>query len=98
MIVNGIGPQNAETAMANASEKTQPGQNNFGEMLAEAIESANQLQLEKDEAVLNFTTGKETDIHKTMIALEKADVSLRLMTQVRNRLLSAFEEVMRMNV
>ena len=38
------------------------------------------------------------DIHGTMLALEKADLSMRLMLQVRNKLVSAYEEVMRMQV
>jgi flagellar hook-basal body complex protein FliE len=38
------------------------------------------------------------DIHGTMLALEKADLSMRLMLQIRNKLVSAYEEVMRMQV
>ena len=43
-------------------------------------------------------TSGDKDIHGTMIALEKADISMRLMLQIRNKLVSAYEEVMRMQV
>ena len=43
-------------------------------------------------------TADNKDIHGTMIALEKADISMRLMLQIRNKLVSAYEEVMRMQV
>ena len=43
-------------------------------------------------------TSENKDIHGTMIALEKADISMRLMLQIRNKLVSAYEEVMRMQV
>jgi len=41
---------------------------------------------------------EKKDIHGTMLALEKADLSMRLMLQVRNKLVSAYDEVMRMQV
>ena len=43
-------------------------------------------------------TGASGDIHGTMIALAKADMSFRLLLQVRNRALEAYQEIMRMNL
>jgi flagellar hook-basal body complex protein FliE len=70
----------------------------FGKILTESIGEVNRLQKEADKAAHNLVTGKETDIHGTMIALQKADLSFRLMMQVRNKILSAYEEIKRMQV
>jgi flagellar hook-basal body complex protein FliE len=43
-----------------------------------------------------FATGKSNDIHGTMIAVEQAEISLRLLGNVRNRLVEMYREVMRM--
>jgi flagellar hook-basal body complex protein FliE len=66
--------------------------------LKHAINTVNQAQIEADQAVQELATGNEKDIHQTMIALEKAEVSFQLMMQVRNKIVSAYEEIMRMQI
>ena len=70
----------------------------FGETLRSAISDVNKLQTEADQAVQELAAGKKKDIHQTMIALEKAEVSFQLMMQVRNKIVAAYEEIMRMQV
>ncbi len=70
----------------------------FSKTLTDAIDEVNRLQTDKDRAVADFASGKETDVHKTMIALGKADISMRLVVQVRNKVMAAYEEIMRMNI
>ncbi len=70
----------------------------FGEILSSSIGRVNQLKKEADQAVQALTTGQETDIHGTMIALEKASVSFQLMMQVRNKVIDAYKEIARMSV
>lgn len=43
-------------------------------------------------------TGDTQDIHRTMVALQQADVSFQLMMQVRNKLVTAYEEIQRMQI
>jgi flagellar hook-basal body complex protein FliE len=43
-------------------------------------------------------TGQSTNLHETMIALQKADVSFQLMLQVRNKIVGAYEEIRRMQL
>ncbi len=69
----------------------------FSKTLKEAIKKVDSLQKEADEAVKAFASGK-VDLHKAMIAIEKANISFQFMVQVRNKILSAYEEVMRMQV
>ncbi|HRT61008.1 MAG TPA: flagellar hook-basal body complex protein FliE [Syntrophales bacterium] len=70
----------------------------FGKALTDAIKDVNRLQLEADQAIRNLEVGKTGSLHEAMIALEKADVSFRAMMQVRNKILEAYQEIMRMQV
>jgi flagellar hook-basal body complex protein FliE len=68
----------------------------FGNMLARSLKDVNQLKMEAAEAVEALAVGKQKDIHATMIALEKADISFQLLMQVRNKIIAAYQTVMRM--
>jgi len=74
------------------------GSASFGQMLKGSLERVNQLQTEADANVTNLANGTQTDIHQTMIAVEKADVSFELLMQIRNKLIAAYDKVMRMPV
>lgn len=75
-----------------------PQEGSFGNMLSEAIEGTDRLRKTADTAIKDLALGKETDIHKTMIAMEKASISFKLMMQVRNKVVAAYQEIMRTQV
>ena len=58
----------------------------------------NSLQLQADRKIEEFATSPEKDVHGTMIALQKADLSLRMFLQVRSKLTAAYQEIMRMQI
>tara|TARA_B100000700_G_C14372286_1_gene546515 strand:+ start:262 stop:561 length:300 start_codon:yes stop_codon:yes gene_type:complete len=64
----------------------------------ELLQEVNQQQLKAEDKQVDLIVSEKKDVHGTMLALEKADLSMRLMLQVRNKLVSAYEEVMRMQV
>lgn len=66
-----------------------------GELKAK-IQELNTLQNESDQRIQDGAVKGATNIHETMIQLEKADISLRMMTRVRDKALSAYQEIMRM--
>ena len=68
----------------------------FIENLQASIAEVNNLQQEADQAIEALATGETKDIVQTMVAVEKANISFQLMTQVRNRIIEAYQEVMRM--
>lgn len=70
----------------------------FEKMLQESMEEVNNLQVQAEQAIEDLATGQSEDLHKTMILMEKAELSLKLMIQVRNKLLDAYQEIMRMPV
>jgi flagellar hook-basal body complex protein FliE len=71
---------------------------NFAEVLQEAVEAVNHMHHEADNAARDFVVGEAQSLHETMIAVEKADISLRLLTQVRNKGVEAYQEIMRMQI
>lgn len=68
----------------------------FSVQLKEAIQKVDGLQKEADKAASELAVGSTKNIHDTMIALEKANLSLQLMLQVKDKIVSAYETVMRM--
>ena len=94
--LNSIAPQPAQPKR----EKTQDAQNqkrpSFTETLKSSIEEVNRLQKQADQTIDALASGETKDIAQTMVAVEKANISFELMTQIRNRILEAYQEVMRM--
>lgn len=76
----------------------EPGQKSFVETLKDAVQSVNQLQQTADKKMEDLATGKAKSIPDVMIAAEQADIALRLMVQVRNKVIDAYQEVMKMQV
>ncbi len=70
----------------------------FGSFLANSLDEVNRLKLDADQAVNDLASGQQKDLHQTMIALEKADVAFQLLMQIRNKIIAAYESVMRMPV
>jgi len=72
--------------------------NNFSHFLSEAIGSVNNLQLQAEKASLDLAAGKVEDVSQVIVATEKASVALQLTMQVRNKVVEAYQEIMRMQV
>ena len=72
--------------------------NSFADTLNQAISNVNELQLQSDRKVQELATGKTDDVANVMITAEKADIALRAMVQVRNKIIDAYQEIMKMQV
>ena len=70
----------------------------FADTLNKAVTEVNDLQKTADKAMQNLAAGKTDNIPEVMIAAEKADIALKLMVQVRNKMIDAYQEVMKMQV
>lgn len=70
----------------------------FLDSLKSAIGNANDVQVQAGQAVDALMTGQTQDIHRTMVALQQADVSFQLMMQIRNKLVTAYEDIQRMQI
>lgn len=70
----------------------------FGHMLETALGDVNQQHLDADQAVADLVSGRSQDVHNVMIATQKADIGFQLLMQVRNKVVSAYETIMRMQI
>ena len=70
----------------------------FADFLWRSIEKVDSLQQKADGAIQELATGRQKDLHQTMIAIEKAEISFKLLMKVRNKIISAYEEIMRMSI
>jgi len=70
----------------------------FGSYLKNAVGEVNDLQQMADKAIQSLVADGKGDLQETMVALEKADISFRFMMQVRNKVLEAYQEIIRMQV
>ncbi len=70
----------------------------FSEMLDATINGVIESQQQGEQAIVDLQSGKAQNLHEVIIAVEQADVSLRMMVQLRNKALEAFNEIMKMNI
>ena len=81
-----------------AQPEARPGASGFVTMLQGMIDENHQANAAADAAVTDLAVGKAQDLHTVTLALAKADMSFRLLLEMRNRLSDAFQEITRMQV
>ena len=74
-----------------------PAGSSFGSALEDAIKQVNGLEVNSQKEMDKFLND-DTDLHSVMMALEKADVSFQMMMQVRNKIVAAYQEIMKTQV
>ena len=70
----------------------------FGSVVRDSLESLEKSQKGAEQEIARAVTGESPDLHRTIIALQTADLNFQLGMQVRNKLMGAYEEIMRMQV
>lgn len=70
----------------------------FGKVLSEMINEVNQKQVDGDLASKKLQTGEAEHLHEVMLAVEQADISLRMLVQIRNRAQQAYDEINRLQI
>jgi flagellar hook-basal body complex protein FliE len=70
----------------------------FADVVRSAVDSIEQTQKGAETEVARAVAGESPDLHQTIIALQTADLHFQLGLQVRNKLIGAYEEIMRMQV
>ena len=70
----------------------------FGQSLLDATRSLDELQKTADASALDLATGQPVDLHDVMLAQTRASLGLNLAVQVRNKLVEAYQDVMRMQL
>jgi len=70
----------------------------FGDLLKSAVDSVNQLQADAGAQTNAFVRGESSDLVSVMIATQKSNVAFQALTQVRNRVVSAYQDIMNMPI
>ena len=70
----------------------------FVDYLSAQVQQVNEKIVVADQRVADVSTGKSQNLHEMMVALNKADLSLKMLTQVRNKAVEAYQELMRMSL
>jgi flagellar hook-basal body complex protein FliE len=95
---SGIAPIPDVASVGSAGNAGSAETSGFFDSLKSAIGKVNDAKIEAGRAVDALMTGESQDLHRTMVALQEADVSFQLMMQIRNKLVAAYEDIQRMQI
>ncbi len=106
MAIEGIGPLKPIVTVTSAggteskqgAEGAAEAADTFGGAMKRAISEVNNLQSQADDMAVKLASGDGEDVHRAMIAMQKAKLALDLTITVRNKVVEAYQEVMRMQV
>lgn len=84
-------PKTSGTEVSKAS-------NAFSDVLSSTIDNVNRADINGEKAIEKLHTGEAKNIHEVVLALEEADIAIRMLVQMRNKALEAYNEIMRMQV
>jgi flagellar hook-basal body complex protein FliE len=70
----------------------------FGEILQKSLSAVNSQDQEAEKMIAGLVSGRHANIHETMLAIEKANISFRLLTKIQNKVISAYEEIQRLQL
>ena len=77
---------------------TEQGEGSFKNLLLESINQVNTMQQQADRAVEQLVTGEDVDPATVLTSIQKADMSFRMMMQIRNKLMQAYQEIKEMRI
>jgi flagellar hook-basal body complex protein FliE len=90
------GPTAASAGSATATTGASGG--GFGATLRQAIEHVNQLEQDAGAEIRSLLTGETEDWHRALLAVQKAEMAFQMFTGVRNKVVEAYQEIMRIQV
>lgn len=91
-------PPLAPGATSGSTPTSSGGGSGFGQVLSQALSGLNSLQNGLDTASSQLASGNSTDLATAVVAAEKANLGLQLAVEVRNRAVSAYQQIMQMQV
>jgi flagellar hook-basal body complex protein FliE len=86
----------SQNGIASAAQEKNDSKATFGQWLEQSLGEVNQLQQASNDAMQKLVAGETQDIHGTMIAMQKSSIAMELTVEVRNKIISAYEEIKRM--
>lgn len=74
------------------------GTSSFSEILKDSISKVSELEKEASEQTEKLVKMENQDVHNTMISAQKADLTFQMMMQIRNKIIDAYQEIMKIQV
>ena len=96
--ISRVGDQDLITKLGKGGVKDLESRESFEKTLKKFITDVNSLQNQAAESTVDLAKGEVEDVHDVMIAVEKANIAMELMLEIRNKIVEAYQEVMRMPV
>jgi len=96
MKIDSIPTNNIPSALNDSNSKKD--NTSFADLLAKSLNDVNKLQITADNAINEIATGKMDNIQDAVMAIEKADISMRLLLEVKNKAVQAYNQIMNMQV
>lgn len=98
MVIDRLAASTVNNKNLNVAFSQEEGTQSFTEMLEAAVQDVNKLQRAAQQKNIDLAAGRVEDISEVMIAAEKANIALQLTAQVRNKVVEAYQEIMRMQM
>ena len=101
MALNPVTPNSLITHAGQAAAKSESangGELPFADMVRDLIQDTSQQQGLVDQGVKQLVSGEADSIHDVVLAASRADLAFRLVVEIRNKLISSYQEIMRMQV
>ena len=89
-------PGKIQSSMPANKENNVKNDSSFDNILTESLKEVNSAQNEANSAVESLVAGRTENIHETMIQMQKASISFQMMMEVRNKLVDAYNEIIKM--
>jgi flagellar hook-basal body complex protein FliE len=98
--INPIGPLKGPQEAAKGARTTGPGkdQPTFKQTMGSFLKDVNDMQMKADQSISRMMAGEITDVHQVMTSVQEAGVAFNMMMEIRNKVMDAYQEVMRMRL
>lgn len=87
-----------QSKLINQTNTPYEAQKSFAETLKNAISAVNEQQIQSDKITDKLVNGEDVDLHEVMVAAQKASITLNATIEVRNKVIEAYQEIMRMSI
>lgn len=89
-------PPVAPAGPGSAGERSEPVGTKFSDVLKASLDKVNEMQVDLDDQIEKLASGETEDVGRVVVTAQKANIAFELLMQVRNRLVEAYQEIMRM--
>ncbi len=96
--IQGVNQLSSSDILKSGKSVDKSEESSFGEVLKESLKEVDDLQKKGEEAMSDIATGQVKDLHQAALAIGKAETSMKLMLEVRNKAINAYKEILRTQI